>query len=425
MRVVDVRDDVLIGLDDDLDGISVVVDDPALDRPRSLRSALDQDNVVASVAAGASSLALTWLVYERLTPLSGGLGFLLVWWALFVATSFFVAWTRSDALTARDHMARTFVVSAAVVVLIPLVAIMVGVIAKGYHYLGPHFLTDDQSKVGPLASAAEGGASHAIIGTLEQVGIAALISVPLGFATAIFLNEIGGALARPVRLLVDAMSAIPSIVAGLFIYTALIQSGYLQQSGIAAALALSVLMLPVVTRTAEVVLRVVPGGLREASLALGAPEWRTTGQVILPTARAGLFTAIILGVARTVGETAPLLLTTLGEVRVNLDPLHDRQAALPLYVFQLFRQDLPNSVQRAWNGAFVLIMLVLGLFVVARIIGGRGPGHIGRFKRRRLRIWRRRPGGCSTPGSRRAPSARRRRRRGSTVPPATSSGSAR
>ena len=382
MRVIDVRENGAVDVDDE---ISVLVDDdPARDQPRPLRSAWEHDNVVASVASAASALALTWLIYERLTPLSGGLGFLISWWVVFIAVSFFVAWTRSDALTARDHLARTFVVTAAVVVLIPLVAVMLGVLAKGFHYLGPHFLTDDQSKVGPLASPAKGGASHAIIGTLEQVGIAALVSVPLGFATAVFLNEIGGALARPVRLLVDAMSAIPSIVAGLFIYTALIQSGYLEQSGIAAALALSVLMLPVVTRTAEVVLRVVPGGLREASLALGAPEWRTTGQVILPTARAGLFTAIILGIARTIGETAPLLLTTLGNVRNNLDPFTDRQAALPLYVFQLFRQDLPNSVQRAWNGALVLIVLVLTLFVIARIIGGRGPGHIGRLHRRRL-----------------------------------------
>jgi phosphate transport system permease protein len=383
MRVIDVREEPPTAVDDD---ISVLVeDDPELDRPRPLRSSWEHDNVVASVGSAASSLALTWLVYERLTPLSGGLGFLIVWWAVFIATSFFVAWTRSDALTARDHLARTFVVTAAVVVMIPLVAIMIGVVAKGYHALGLHFLTEDQSHIGPLDSATKGGASHAIVGTLQQVAIATVISVPLGFATAVFLNEIGGLLARPVRLLVDAMSAIPSIVAGLFIYTALIQSGYLEQSGIAAALALSVLMLPVVTRTAEVVLRVVPGGLREASLALGAPEWRTTGQVILPTARAGLFTAIILGVARTIGETAPLLLTTLGNVRNNLDPFSDRQAALPLYVFQLFRQDLPNSVQRAWNGALVLIVLVLGLFVIARIIGGRGPGHIGRLHRRRLK----------------------------------------
>jgi phosphate transport system permease protein len=211
-----------------------------------------------------------------------------------------------------------------------------------------------------------------------------LISVPLGFATAVFLNEIGGPLSRPVRMLVDAMSAIPSIVAGLFIYAALIQSGIIQQSGFAAALSLAVLMLPTVTRTAEVVLRVVPGGLREASLALGATEWRTTWRVILPTARAGLATAIILGVARTVGETASLILTTLGNTSFNANPLHNRQAALPLYIFQLFRQDLPNSVQRAWNGALVLIVLVLSLFVIARIIGGRGPGHISKLRRRRL-----------------------------------------
>lgn len=354
------------------------------DQPRSLRGTWDRGNVAATGVAAASSLAFTWLVYERLTPLSGGIGFILSWWAAFVVTSFLVVWERSDALAAKDHLARTLVASAALLVLIPLFAIMFGVVAKGYHSLRLHFLTQDQSHVGPLDSATSGGASHAIVGTLEQVGIATLISVPLGFATAVFLNEIGGPLSRPVRMLVDAMSAIPSIVAGLFIYAALIQSGYIHQTGMAAALSLSVLMLPTVTRTAEVVLRVVPGGLREASLALGAREWRTTWQVILPTARAGLTTAIILGVARTVGETAPLILTTLGNVRFNANPFHDRQAALPLYVFQLFRQDIGNSVQRAWNGALVLIMLVLLLFVIARIIGGRGPGHISRVRRWRL-----------------------------------------
>lgn len=362
----------------DGDDISVI------DEPRALRTAWDRDNVVVTVAAGASSLAFSWLFYERITPLSGGLGFLIVWWATFVLMSTLIAWNRVDKLTAKDHLARTLIVSTTVVVLIPLVAIMIGVVAKGYHSLRLHFLTEDQSHIGPLDPATQGGASHAILGTLQQVGIATLISVPLAFATAVFLNEIGGRMTRPVRMLVDAMSALPSIVAGLFIYTALIQSGYLQQTGIAAAIALSVLMLPTVTRTAEVVLRVVPGGLREASLALGAPEWRTTGRVILPTAKAGLITAIILGVARTVGETAPLLLTTLGNTAFNADPLHDRQAALPLYVFQLFRQDVPNSVQRAWNGALVLIVLVLALFVLARIVGGRGPGHIGRFRRRWL-----------------------------------------
>ncbi len=358
--------------------------DAGPDEPRALRTSWDSDNVAATALAGMSSLAFTWLVYERLTPLSGGLGFLLSWWAAFVAMSFVIAWERRGKLAARDHLARTLVVSAALVVLIPLVAILLGVVAKGYHSLRLHFLTQDQSHVGPLDSATRGGASHAIVGTLEQVGIATLISVPLGFATAVFLNEIGGPLSKPVRMLVDAMSAIPSIVAGLFIYTALIQSGYIHQSGFAAGLSLAVLMLPTVTRTAEVVLRVVPGGLREASLALGATEWRTTMRVILPTARAGLATAIILGLARTIGETAPLILTTLGNVRINANPFKGQQAALPLYVFQLFRQDIGNSVQRAWNGALVLIVLVLLLFVIARIIGGRGPGHISRIRRWRL-----------------------------------------
>ncbi len=373
----------------DDDAISVIPDrsgprDADPEEPRRLVSAWDSENVIATGLAGASSLAFTWLVYERLTPLSGIVGFLLSWWATFVVISFLVAWERRDVLAARDHLARTLAVTAALVVLVPLIAIMVGVIGKGYHSLRLHFLTQDQSSVGPLDSATKGGASHAIVGTLEQVGIATLISVPLGFATAVFLNEIGGPLSKPVRMLVDAMSAIPSIVAGLFIYAALIQSGYIRQSGLAAALSLSVLMLPTVTRTAEVVLRVVPGGLREASLALGAPEWRTTWRVILPTARAGLTTAIILGVARTVGETAPLILTTLGNTGFNGNPFHGAQAALPLYIFQLFRQDLPNSVTRSWNGALVLITLVLVLFIIARIIGGRGPGHISRFRRWRL-----------------------------------------
>jgi phosphate transport system permease protein len=362
----------------------VSADDDGPDEPRALTGSWDRGLVTSTLLAGASSLAFTWLVYERLTPLSGILGFLICWWAVFVATSFLMTRDRQGVLAARDHLARMLVVTAALVVLIPLFAILIGVLAKGYHSLRFHFLTQDQSHVGPLQPATQGGASHAIVGTLEQVGIATVISVPLGFATAVFLNEIGGPLSRPVRMLVDAMSAIPSIVAGLFIYTALIQSGYIEQSGLAAALALTVLMLPTVTRTAEVVLRVVPGGLREASLALGGSEWRTTWRVMLPTARAGLTTAIILGVARTVGETAPLILTTLGNESFNGNPLHNRQAALPLYVFQQFRQDLPTSVQRAWNGALVLLVLVLVLFVIARIIGGRGPGHISRVRRWRL-----------------------------------------
>jgi len=145
-----------------------------------------------------------------------------------------------------------------------------------------------------------------------------------------------------------------------------------------------VLMLPTVTRTAEVVLRLVPGGLREASLALGGGEWATVRRIILPTARAGLLTAVILGIARVIGETAPLILTSLGNNRFNGDPFRGKQDALPLMIYRLVHFPQTTQIQRAWTGALVLLGLVLILFIIARIIGGRGPGHIGRLKRARL-----------------------------------------
>ena len=169
----------------------------------------------------------------------------------------------------------------------------------------------------------------------------------------------------PVRMIVDAMSAIPSIVAGLFVFAAFILALGGQLSGFAASLALSVLMLPTVTRTTEVVLRLVPGGLREAGLALGATEWKTTRYVVLPTARSGIVTAVILGVARVIGETAPLLLTTLGATAMNVNPFEGKQSALPLYVYRLFQLPQEVAIQRAWTGALVLLMLVLVLFVTA------------------------------------------------------------
>ena len=186
-------------------------------------------------------------------------------------------------------------------------------------------------------------------------------------------------------MIVDAMSAIPSIVAGLFIFAALIQASTSIRTGSPAALALSVLMLPTVTRTTEVVLRLVPGGLREASLALGATEWRTTWHVVLPTARSRARRPRSSS-ASPASSARPrrCILTTLGATSVQRQPVPRPQDALPLYVYQLFRQDSRTACQRAWTGALVLIALVLVLFVIARILGGRGPGHIGRIRRRRL-----------------------------------------
>jgi len=335
-------------------------------------------------AAFAAALALVWLIYERLTPLSGGLGFWVCVYVAFLAIAWFVAREQRGAVIARDQVARIVVWSGGLGLIVPLTLIVAVVVAHGYHALTPHFFTQDQRLVGPLQSSKAGGGSAAIVGTLEQVGIAALISVPLGVTTAIFLNEVGGWLARPVRTIVDAMSAIPSIIAGLFIYALWIRGLHQHFSGVAAALALTVLMLPTVTRTTELVFRLVPGGLREASLALGSTEWRTTRHVVLPTSRSGVMTAVILGVARVIGETAPLLLVLGGANAFDKNPFH-QQDGLPLFVYkQYFLLAQPSTIPRAWTGALVLLAMVLVLFVAARLIGGQGPGHVSRFRRLRL-----------------------------------------
>ena len=347
---------------------------------------VQRDDITALAGSALSAFCFTWLVYERLTPLSGGLGFWLCWYGVFLAVYWAAVRERLGGLAARDRLAAVVVTTTGAILVAALLLVVGYTTYRGYAALRPKFFTQDQRFTGSLDKATSGGGAHAIVGTFEQVGLALVLSVPLGVATAVFLNEIGGRLARPVRLIVDAMSAIPSIVAGLFIYAVWVLPPLGRgQNGLAAALALAVLMLPTVTRTAEVVLRLVPGGLREASLALGAPEWRTVRYVVLPTARAGLATAVILGVARVMGETAPLLLTAGGGFVVNANPFSGKQDALPFFVWRLYRFPFEAQVQRAWTGALVLLALVLVLFITARVIGGAGPGSTSRRQRRRMR----------------------------------------
>jgi phosphate transport system permease protein len=344
----------------------------------------EADDAAALAGTAVSAFCLDWLLFERLTPLSGAVGFWVCWFLTFLALYWLAVRDRHGSLAASDRVITVVVVATTVFVLVPLVLVVGYTIHKGWTALRPSFFTEDLRYTGALSKATDGGGKHAVIGTLEQVGLAMLISVPLAVTCAVFLNEVGGRMARPLRLIVDAMSAIPSIVAGLFIFAVIILSLHQQQTGFAGALALSVLMLPTITRTAEVVLRLVPGGLREASLALGSSEWRTVRHVVLPTARSGLFTAVILGVARVIGETAPLLLTIGGAFVVNTNPFDGKQDSLPYFIYRLVRSPQPAQIQRAWTGAFVLLALILFLFVVARVIGGRGPGHIGRLRRWRL-----------------------------------------
>lgn len=358
---------------------------PAAEPERIRIVRIERDDVIVVAGSALSALATTWLVYQAMTPLTGTLGFWVSWYAVFLGTATFLTWQLHDRVRAKDQIARLVVWSAGVVVIVALLLVVLYTVSRGYHALRPRFFLEDQRFVGPLSDATEGGGKHAIIGTLQQVGLAMVISVPLGVMTAIYLSEVRGRLTRPLRMITDAMSAVPSIVAGLFIYAVWILMLGNDASGFAGALALSVLFLPTVTRTSEVVLRLVPGGLREASLALGGNEWRTTSRVVVPTARTGLTTAVILGMARVIGETAPLILTIGGAFVVNSNPFSGKQDALPYFVFRLVRFPQEAQIQRAWTGALVLLMLVLVLFVIARAIGGRGPDHIGRVRRWRLR----------------------------------------
>jgi phosphate transport system permease protein len=217
-----------------------------------------------------------------------------------------------------------------------------------------------------------GGLAHAFLGTLEQVGIATLISVPIGLLAAVFLVEFGrGRLAFWISFFVDVMTGVPSIVAGLFVYTALILTGVLEQSGFAAALALCILMIPVVVRSAEEMLRIVPNELREGALALGIPKWKVVLRIVVPTALSGLITGAMLAVARVAGETAPLLLTTFLAQDINLNAFSGSQTSLPTFIWDQISRGTPAAVNRAWGGALALILFVLVVYGTARFIAAR------------------------------------------------------
>lgn len=328
------------------------------------------------VGAAAAGLSLAWLGYYRLSPAHGWLGFVLVAYVLFVGLYYAVTWDVQGRVVAADRLIGALIWTGAALMLIPLAWLLVFVTVKGVPTLRPSFFIHDQAGVRPTDPATAGGGLGAIVGTLEEVGIAILFSAPLGVLTAVFLNETRARLRRTVRIFVDAMSGLPSEVAGLFIYAALVLTissvtGHSGFSGFMASLALTLIMLPTVTRTVEVVLRLVPDGLREASLALGASRLRTVWSVVLPTARSGLGTAIVLGIARTVGETAPLIFTAFGTNLLNGNPFSGPQDSLPLFVFSRVRLQSEAMRERAYTGAFVLMVLVFVLFGITRLIARR------------------------------------------------------
>jgi phosphate transport system permease protein len=339
------------------------------DRPRAI-SATTSDYWLTFGGSLIGSLALVWLLYERILPFSGTIGFYVCWYVAYLAVFAAATAVVHNRLIVVDRLATALVTGAAAVVGLALVSTVGYTVIKGWpaiHHL--NFFTQSESASSPLTSPlTQGGILNAIVGSSIELGIATLVSLPLGIGTAIYMVEVGGRFARVVRTVVEAMTALPDILAGLFIYTFLIVALGVQRSGFAAATALSVMMLPIIARTADVALRVVPSGLREASLALGATQWRTVWRVVIPTQLSGLATAVILGMARAVGETAPVLITSGFSTFLTVNPLSNPMNSLPLAIFTAVRSGDPKFIERGFGTGIVLLAYVLILFSTARLL---------------------------------------------------------
>ncbi|MER6977895.1 phosphate ABC transporter permease PstA [Streptomyces carpinensis] len=268
---------------------------------------------------------------------------------------------------AKDRIATSLVWVCFLVAVVPLASLIWATAKRGVKVFDGYFLS--HSMAGVADTEPGGGIYHALLGTLEQVGLATLIAVPIGVLTAIYLVEYGrGRLAKAVTFFVDVMTGIPSIVAGLFVlsfWILILKMGY---SGFAGSLALAILMMPVVVRSTEEMLKLVPNELREASLALGVPKWRTILKVVLPTSIGGIATGVMLSIARITGETAPVLLLVWGTNFINSNPFKDPQASLPLYIYQQYANSSGSGAayDRAWAAALTLIAFVMILNLVAR-----------------------------------------------------------
>ena len=323
---------------------------------------------IPAVAVGALGLAL---LLDATTSVDGVAGTLVVALLLFLVGQTTWSFLVEGRRHAVDRLATTGVYATFLIALTPLVAVLATVVVKGAKVLSATFFLTSMRNVSPRLPG--GGVYHALVGTLEQVGIAALIGIPIGVLTAVYLVEYAPSgrsrrLAQAISFFVDVMTGIPSVVVGLFVYTAFVLTLGLPRGGFSAALALTILMIPVVVRSTEEMLRLVPRDLREASYALGIPKWRTILRVVLPTAMAGIITGAMLAIARVAGETAPLLLTTFLSQSINVNPFTGPQAALPTFIWDQFTRGTPASVDRAWGGALVLILLVVLLYGSAKII---------------------------------------------------------
>ena len=332
-----------------------------LTHPRLPRWAPALVAAIAAAASGLVSLTLGW----------GPVGFAVLAIAFYAVA--LPLWSRvvENARAAKDRLVGTLVWTSFALALVPLVSLIWTVGKEGAHVINGQFMTYSMRNIiGP-----GGGIYHAIMGTLLITAAATVISVPIGILTAVYLVEYGntGRMARTIRFLVDVMTGIPSIVAGLFAYALFVLFlGPGVRMGIGGAVALSLLMIPVVVRSCEEMLKLVPHELREASYALGVPKWRTIVKVVLPTAMAGIITGITLAIARVVGETAPLLIIAGSTDSVNMNLFGERMMTLPVFIYYSYTQPgVPAQYgqERAWGAALILIAIVMTLNLLARLLG--------------------------------------------------------
>ncbi|MBK5219466.1 MAG: phosphate ABC transporter permease PstA [Thermoleophilia bacterium] len=300
---------------------------------------------------------------------SFSIGLTLVFGVLLACVAIY-SWSRAveGPRRAVDRVVTMAIASAFALAMIPLASLLFEVAKRGLPGLSLEFITDDARGV-----INGGGAAHALVGTLVITGVATIISVPIGIMAAIYLTEYGGGkLRRALTFFVDVMTGIPSIVAGLFAYALFeLFFGPGIRLGVMGSVALSVLMIPIVIRSAEEILKIVPNHLREAAYALGTPKWKTITKIVLPTAFAGLVTGVMIAIARIIGETAPLLVTTGVIDSINSDPFEGRMQNLAVYAYSEYRSpgvDKAASYERAWAAALLLIAIVMILNIVARMV---------------------------------------------------------
>ncbi len=337
-------------------------------------------------AVPAAAVLATALSIVIIQVVSGGVsvgGVAVLAFVLFLVITEIATRVVEGARQASDRRATNLITGAFVLALVPLVSVSWEVVRNGVSRLDPQFFSYSMRNVIDVG----GGAVHAIYGTLWATGWATVISVPIGLLTAIYLSEYGnrGRLSRAITFFVDVMTGIPSIVAGLFAAAlmALVAGQRSATFGFAGSVALSVLMIPIVVRSCEELLRLVPNELREASYALGVPKWKTIVRIVIPTAISGLVSGIILAIARVIGETAPLMIAAGFTQSLNNNPFADPMMSLPVFVFDQYTKGYGSTdpqafFDRAWTGALTLILIVMLLNLIGRLIAARFAPRAGR-----------------------------------------------